>query len=257
MQSLAQRSGWNQLLSLFATKGTLGRQNFAGLRNFGVTKYVSENTIDDYSRFDATTYLHTRYSCPENTRSQFYLRCFHEFYQQYHTQWDHTKGRLLEFGGGPVIVPLISAAPFFSRIVFSDHAESGRKEVELWKDNDPSAHDWMPYIRHVVNKLEGNGEPEAALIRERILRDRLQCVVSCDINADEEKILGSAAVQERFDIISMNGTLEAAVNSSTQYLTCLSKLKKLLKTGGLLIGVQFLDTTLWQVQGETYGIVSP
>ena len=73
----------------------------------------------------------------------------------------------------------------------------------------------------------------------------------------KKKILGSAAVQERFDIISMNGTLEAAVNSSTQYLTCLSKLKKLLKTGGLLIGVQFLDTTLWQVQGETYGIVSP
>lgn len=78
--------------------------------------------------------------------------------------------------------------------------------------------------------------------------------VSCDINADEEKIV-CVAVQEQFDIISMNGTLEVAVNSSNQYLTCLFKLKKLLKIGGVLIGVQFLDTTLWQVQGETYGCV--
>ena len=110
--------------------------------------------MDDYSRFDAAAYLRTRYSNPEDGRSQFYLDCFHEFYQQYHTQWDRTKARMLEFGGGPVIVPLISAAPFVSGIMFSDHAESGRKEVQLWKDNDPNAHDWMPYIRHVVNILE-------------------------------------------------------------------------------------------------------
>ena len=208
--------------------------------------------MDDYSKFDAATYLRTRYSNPEDGRSKFYLDCFHEFYQQYHTQWDHTKARLLEFGGGPVIVPLISAAPFVSGIVFSDHAESGRKAVQLWKDNDPKAHNWMPYIAHVVNILERNADSEAALVRERILRNRLHSIVSCDINADEGKLLGCGVVQERFDIISLNGCVETAVNSSSQYLTCLAKLKTLLKPGGLLIGVQLLDATWWKVQDETY-----
>ena len=151
--------------------------------------------MDDYSKFDAATYLRTRYSNPEDGRSKFYLDCFHEFYQQYHTQWDHTKARLLEFGGGPVIVPLISAAP-------------------------------LGLCSPIMRKVAGN--------------------------ADEGKLLGCGAVQERFDIINLNGCLKTAVNSSSQYLTCLAKLKPLLKRGGLLIGVQLLEDTWWKVQEETY-----
>ena len=96
---------------------------------------------DDFSRFDARSFLRTRYSNLEAERCQFYRRCFHEFYQKYHTQWDTTTTRLLEFGGGPSIVPLISAAPFVSEIVFAEYAESNRKEVQLWKDNNPNAYD--------------------------------------------------------------------------------------------------------------------
>ena len=43
---------------------------------------------------------------------------------------DTTVARLLEFGGGPVIVPLISAVPFVSEIMFCEYSESGRKEVQ-------------------------------------------------------------------------------------------------------------------------------
>ena len=207
---------------------------------------------DDYSRFDALSFLRTRYANLEAERSQFYRRCFHEFYQKYHTQWDTATTRLLEFGGGPSIVPLISAAPFVSEIVFAEYAESNRKEVQLWKDNNPNAYDWSPYFEDIVNKLEGNADSEAAKVRERILRDRIRRVIPCDIKADEKFLLGSEDVREQFDIISQNGCIESAVNSPSEFLKCLAKLKTLLKPSGLLIGVQFLGASWYEVQGQKY-----
>ena len=212
---------------------------------------TSEVKIDDYNRFDAASFIRSRFPNPEEKRSQFYLQCFHEFYQQYHTQWDHTVARLLEFGGGPVIVPLISAAPFVSEIVFCEYSESGRKEVQLWKDSDPNAHNWMPYFKYVVNKLEGNVDSQAATVRECTLRSRIQRIAFCDINADEI-ILGDKVPQEHFDIISTNACIESAVNSPSEYQESLRKLKALLKPGGLLVGVQFLGATWWEVKGQRY-----
>lgn len=86
---------------------------------------------------------------PERNVQPFYLKCFHEFYQQFHGRWDNKSARVLEFGGGPTIYPLISAAPHVNNIVFSDYVESCRKEVQLWKDQDPEAHNWTPYFRLV------------------------------------------------------------------------------------------------------------
>ena len=211
---------------------------------------MTENKIDDYSRFDAAGYLRSRYPNPEDARSKFNLHCFHEFYQQYHTQWNHSEARVLELGGGPVIVPLISAAPFVSEIVFSEYAEDNRAQVQLWKDNNPTAHDWMPYFRYVVNKLEGNVDPEAATARGRLLRNRLSHIVSCDVNADQ--ILQCEAVRKPFDIISESACIEAAVDSSSQYKKNVAKLRPLLKKGGLLMGSHGLGISGWTVQGKQY-----
>ena len=207
---------------------------------------------DDFSRFDARSFLRTRYSNLEAERCQFYRRCFHEFYQKYHTQWDTTTTRLLEFGGGPSIVPLISAAPFVSEIVFAEYAESNRREVQLWKDNIPNAYDWSPYFEDIVNKLEGNADSEASKVRERILRNRIRRVIPCDIKADEKSLLGGEDVQEQFDIISQSACIETTVNSPSEFQECLAKLKTLLKPGGLLIGVQGLGASWYEVQGQKY-----
>ena len=96
-----------------------------------------------------------RFSAPEGIIDKergvqpFYLKVIHDFYSDYHHNWKPETARLLEFGGGPCIYPLISAAPHVSEIVFAEYAEEGRKEVELWKNNDPAAHDWTPYFRYV------------------------------------------------------------------------------------------------------------
>ena len=102
---------------------------------------------------DARGYLVHRFSAPNGVIDEergvqpFYLESIHEFYRDYHSNWNPETARLLEFGGGPCIYPLISAAPYVRGIVFAEYAEEGRREVELWKNDDATAHDWTPYFR--------------------------------------------------------------------------------------------------------------
>ena len=102
---------------------------------------------------DAREYL-TRFSVTNGVIDEergvqpFFLESIHDFYRNYHSNWDPDTARLLEFGGGPSIYPLISAAPYVSEIVFAEYAEEGRREIELWKNDDPTAHDWTPYFRY-------------------------------------------------------------------------------------------------------------
>ena len=108
---------------------------------------------------DARDYLVQRFSAPNGVIDEergvqpFYLESIHDFYYNYHDNWNPETARLLEFGGGPCIYPLISAAPHVSEIVFAEYAEEGRREVKLWKNNDATAHDWAPYFRYVLNAI--------------------------------------------------------------------------------------------------------
>ena len=103
---------------------------------------------------DAKEYLVRRFTSPNGVIDEkravqpFYLKSMHNFYHDYHCNWNSETARIIEFGGGPCIYPLISAAPYFSEIVFAEYAEEGRREVELWKNQQPTAHDWTPYFRY-------------------------------------------------------------------------------------------------------------
>ena len=88
---------------------------------------------DYFTRFDCKDYLWQYYSAP--SPQSFHLTCVHNFYATCNTKWDKRNARMLEFGGGPVIDSLISAAPYVREIVFSAYTENERKEVELWKDS--------------------------------------------------------------------------------------------------------------------------
>lgn len=103
---------------------------------------------DHVSSFDAKNYLMTRFDGQINDRSfmGFYLQGYHQFYQRF----GHclAESSLLEFGGGPSIYSLISAAPYVKRITFAEYVPSARHEVEIWQKNDPSSHNWSPYFKY-------------------------------------------------------------------------------------------------------------
>ena len=102
--------------------------------------------------------------------TKFCLKVFREFFQKYHSKWDRSSARL---SGGPVIANYISAAPHVGEIVHSAHTEGERRELELWKNNAEGAHDWLPYIKHIVSDVEGLQGEAAMQERITLLRSKI------------------------------------------------------------------------------------
>ena len=65
-----------------------------------------------------------------------FLEQWHHFYTGCGHEFDSSSAKLLELGGGPTIHSLISACQHVSKITFSDYAETNRREIRMWKEND-------------------------------------------------------------------------------------------------------------------------
>ena len=112
-------------LNLFVSKGTM---------EDGSCKKDSKMDANGTSDFPTKGFLMTRFKSPHadtvSTKHMGFLKNLHDFYELI------VKGDkplwLLEFGGGPSLYTLISAAKHVDKIVFAEYAESNRREVEMW-----------------------------------------------------------------------------------------------------------------------------
>lgn len=209
-----------------------------------------------YNDFDAKEYLNRRFTAPngiideERGVQPFYLQCYHDFYQGLHTEWDQTKATALELGGGPAIYPLISAAPYVSEVIFAEYAEPNRTQVDLWRKNDPQAHDWSPYFKHVVMNLEGNRDPKAASDRQEELRSKIKNIVKGDISVKDPKdILEGVQNPEQFDIISFNFCAEVVCKNGAEYEDILRLIRGKIKPGGFLCSLISIEES-WYINGD-------
>ena len=198
--------------------------------------------------FDCKAYLSTFYASPQGNPSEkgsieFYREQLYKFYTRYNSKWDNKTARLLEFGGGPAVMSLISAVPYVGQIVFSAYLESERKEVELWRDGKKGAHDWNPHFKCVVNEVEHVAGDDAWRERQELLRKRVSSIIACDILCDNPLLVE----QEPFEIVSTSLCLETACTTYTQYKHAVRKLVGLLKPGGFLV--------MFGVECETYYVV--
>ena len=159
---------------------------------------------------------------------------------------------MLEFGGGPVIENLISAAPYVWEILFAAYSENERKEVELWKDNKQGAHDWSPILQYVFNELECKDGETAWQEREDLIHSRIKAIIACDIFQEYPLEIK----QEPFDIVSTSLCLEAACKSYNEYKTAVKKLGKLLKLGGLMMIAAAECETFYMVGGKRWFYLS-
>ena len=125
---------------------------------------------------------------------------------------------MLECGGGPSIFTLVTASPFVREIVFAEFSEANRREVEASQRKETSFHDWSPFFKHVVQKLEGRSDEEA-IKREEELRSKISRIIPCDIRQTKPLNLNETSMtdQQKFDIISTTLCLEAAVESDDPY----------------------------------------
>ena len=156
---------------------------------------------------------------------------------------------MLEFGGGPTIYPLISAAPFVSEIIFSDYAEANRKEVTMWKNKEPKVRDWSNRFQYAMTELEGNDDPKAVEKRQDEVRRKIKDIIPCDLREDDV-LLGAATGP--FDIISTTLCIESVSQSLEEYRANLKKMYDLLKPGGFLLSFLDEECSGYSVGGESY-----
>ena len=176
--------------------------------------------------------------------TRYRLRQRHEFFQRYSCKWDKTSAKLLEFGGGPVIIDLISAEPHAAEIVLAAHTENERQAIELWRKDKDGAHDWTSAFKHVVCELESKTGDNTWRTRQAALRSRLK-VISCDIT--QEHPIGLTEETGPFSVVCSSFCLEVASKTHAEYKEAIKKLAKLLKLGGYLVMLTVEDETFYKV----------
>ena len=114
------------------------------------------------------------------TLHDFAVKNLRDFFQKKSVLSSISEFKVLDFGCGPVIANVISAARVATEVVLAEYTEEGRSAVRMWLEEDPNAFNWSPYFKYVVQTLEG-GTAEAAKEREKRLRSITKGVVHCDI----------------------------------------------------------------------------
>lgn len=191
-------------------------------------------------KFNPKEYLRSFYGSSEENTSEkslfeFHREQLHKFYTKYKSKWNNKTARLLEFGGGPVISNLISAAPYVDQITFAAYLESERNEVELWKNRKEGAHDWSSDFKFTLNEIEHVAGDDAWRERQELLRTRISSIIACDIFCDNPLLVK----QELFEIVQTSLCLEAVCSTYAEFKEGVKKLVGLLKLGGFLI--MFID----------------
>ena len=190
----------------------------------------------DYSDFDAAAYLRLRFTLEDDHPKRPYmcdsLDFVHDFFQNY--RFDAAKTTMVEIGGGPSILHLVSAAPHVSEIVFSDYTTSSLEQVDLWKKNAASAFNWGSVFDYVAKK-EGLTASEKAH-RQTELRMKLSKLCSCDLTGDP--IIDKEVVPKGgFDILLTSGAIEAVAQTEEEYFLMQQKCSALLTSGGIMLAI--------------------
>ena len=203
--------------------------------------------------FSAKKFLRMYYSTVETSWvGNFRKRVLKDFFKKYSSKWEKESGKLLDFGGGPVILNYISAAPHVAEIVHAAHTEGEQQEIELWKNNNEGAHDWNLHIKHVVSKIEGLEGDTAWQERVEMIRSKIR-VVGCNIY--DPHPISPTQDQNSFSVICTSFSLESACKTYDDFKAGIKKLVKLLKLGGYLVILLFEEETFYFVGEEKWHVL--
>ena len=213
---------------------------------------------DYHTSFDPKSYLAfydiIKVNEDEKGIVEFYMKTFHKFWSNFQSGSSNNavRVRCLEYGGGPSVANLVSAAPKVDRIVFAEYTDANRRAVTSWIAGSPEAHDWSTFIKFVLAEVEGNTMDEDVSGREEELKRKLKSVVPCDVTKEPIVDLESVDIGMPFDVVSTSLCLEACVSSEEQYKSAVAKLCKFLKPNGYICMYGVLKETFYKVGTETF-----
>ena len=170
-----------------------------------------------HALFRPKTYLeqHFQLSNPIRRNPLKHLYDFYKLYSESHPG----ELTMLDLGCGPVIAYAISAVEYTSEIIMAEYTELNRQEITKWINKDPDAHDWSPFLEHVIKEVEGKGNDQIS-IREDKLR-KVMKVISCDVTKDP--MLSPEYVKE-YDVVQVSLVLEPACSTKDEYLLALKRI---------------------------------
>ncbi len=180
----------------------------------------------DFAHFDPAAYLREYYG-DVGAENLELLRFMADAYRNV-----PRGGRLLDFGGGPTIYPLISAVGRVDEVHFSDFLPANLEEVRKWLANDPSAFDWRDFVQRAI-ELETGASCSAADVdrRQQEIRRLVTRLVRCDASC---RVPIEGAFRP-YDVVVTNFCAESATSDHAQWREFVVNIVSLLRPGGTLI----------------------
>ena len=192
---------------------------------------MAEHTISqsDYAdAFDSGIFLQQHYGQSEkySERIKHTLTCYHNAFNDLSPNL-----KVLDYGCGPVIINVISAATKASEIILAEYTEQNRKNLQEWLNGDATAFDWSTYFKFVVQELEGKSEKEMKE-RQDVIRKLVKAVVPCDITQEPPIKPGYDTV---YDVVICCLMLEGTADDIKEYAANIARVGKLVKSGGTIL----------------------
>jgi hypothetical protein len=152
---------------------------------------------------------------------------------------DIPKGAIMmEFGGGPTVYQVISAAAQVAAIDFCDYLRSNLDEVRLWLDNKPEAFRWEKFIKYALEKEGLSATAEEISRREAAIRQKVRKLVRCDARQSDPC---GFEYRNRYDVLGAGFVPECIGNTKEDWRHALGNILSLLKPGGVFVTVAVLE----------------
>ncbi len=156
--------------------------------------------------------------------------------------------RMLEFGGGPTIYQLISAAKYAVSIDFSEYLGANLNEIQLWLRNAHGQFCWDSFIRYVLYCEGAHLHPDAVAQRGQLIRRKIERLLYCD--AKNPDPLGSE-FQSPYDIVSVNFVLESITTEMAEWNVFLDHIAPFVRPQGYLLMCAIMGASYYRV-GQLY-----
>jgi NNMT/PNMT/TEMT family len=155
----------------------------------------------------------------------------------------------IEFGAGPTAHHLIALSAYVSAIDAADFLQPNLREIGKWMHNGTGAHDWRPFVRHILC-CEGKELPTEFNIRTReaLARRRLSRILYCD--ASRPRPLGVNS-SHSYDVLLTFYCADSATGDKEEWRRYMLNILGLLKPGGMLIMAALRNCSGYKV-GENW-----
>jgi hypothetical protein len=202
--------------------------------------------FSDFGQFDPRAYRNEYYSQIQGENLSL-LKFFADAYE------DMTESQsLLEFGGGPTVYQLISAAAKVGEIHFLDYLDRNLQEVRHWSSEQEGEFDWDPFIAEAL-KIEGvPSDTEAVTVRKQLMRKKIVAFLRGDAFYSDP---AGPEHRGKYDIVSMNFVADSITGSRQEWAAIYNNVSSLIKPDGVLVTTALTGAEYWKLGDQVFPAV--